>query len=145
MAGHPYLRSHRFNFRQTVSEAPLAALGGPDPVLPLPQPVDLGPRLVGDLPSVRVLVPPPDGGREAFVVGHDRARRPGPLPRLPLVRVERPPLGPFVDDHVVEDESAVLAHDLGTGVIPHQMIAPAFRALGCDLYLSHLIRPHPKE
>ena len=145
VAGQPHLRSHRVNFRQTLGEGPLPTLRGPDSVLPLPQPVDLGPRLVGDLPSIRVLVPPSDGGREALVVGHDRARWPGPLPRLPLVRVERAPLRPFVDDHVVKDESAVLAHDLRTGVIPHEMIPAAFWALGCDLYLSHLTSSSPER
>src|SRR2546425_10480339 len=92
-----------------------------------------------------VFVAPADGGRKALVVGHDRARRPGPLPRLPLLRVEGPPFGTFVDDHVVEDETTVLAHDLRAGIVPHEGGTGAFRALGCDLYLSHLIGPPPTE
>src|SRR5439155_24560518 len=97
------------------------------------------------LPALGVLVPPTDRGREALVVGHARARRPRPLPRFPLLRVEGSPLGAMIDDHVVEDEATVRGDDLRAGIVPHEVVTAAFWALGCDLYLSHLIRPPPTE
>src|SRR5437879_11787417 len=110
-------------------------------MLPLPEAVNLGPRLVRDLPAVGVLVPPDDRRREALVMGHDRARRPRPLPGFPLLRVEGPPLGALIDDHVVEDETTILAHDLRARIVPHEVVTAAFRPLGWDLYRSHLIGP----
>src|SRR2546426_12326217 len=99
----------------------------------------------GSRAAVGAFVPPAEGGRGPFVGAHVRARRPGPLAGSPLLRVERPPLRTFVDDHVVEDEATVLADDLRTGIVPHEVVTAAFWALGCDLYLSHLIRPPPTE
>ena len=78
-------------------------------------------------------------------MGHDRARRPSPLPGFPLLGVEGPPLGALIDDHVVEDETTILAHDLRARIVPYEVVTAAFRALGCDLYLSYLIRPPPTE
>src|SRR5206468_11627854 len=107
------------------------------------QAVDLGPRLVRDLPAVRVLVPPADRRGQAFVVGQDRARRPAPLAGFPLLRIEGPPLRTFVDDHVVQHESAVLADDLGARIVPDQVVSTALRTCRCNLDLTHSKQSSP--
>src|SRR2546421_142835 len=75
-----HLRGHRVDLREALREGTFPALGRPDAVLPLPEAVNLGPRLVRNLPAVGVLVPPADRRREALVMGHDRARRSRPPP-----------------------------------------------------------------
>src|SRR5207237_2455080 len=82
---------------------------------------------------------------KALVVDHDRARRTGPLPGLPLLRVEGSPLRTFIDDHVIEDEPAVFADDFGARIVPDEMVPAALRTCRCNLDLTHFIRPPPRR
>src|SRR5205823_4643897 len=145
VAREAHLRGHRVDLRQALREGPLPAFRRPDPVLPLPQPVDLGPRLVRDLPSVGILVPPSDRGRETLVVRHDGARRACALPRLPLLRVEGAPFRALIDDHLIQDEPAVFAHDLRARIVPNEVVPTAFWTLGCYINLLHTSQSSPEE
>ena len=70
-------------------------------------------------------------------MAHHARRRPRALAGLPLLGVERPPVGSLVDDEVVQDESAGLAHNLGALVVPHEVLARALRAGVDDFDLFH--------
>src|SRR5204862_7417876 len=78
-----------------------------------------------------------------FALGMPGAGGPGQLQDLPLLRGKGPPLRTFVDDHVVQHESTVLADELGARIVPDQVVSTALRTCRCNLDLTHSKQSSP--